>query len=87
MPVPPGKHHLWYGERHRQLRAQLKTRVDAGLETCRRCGKPIRPGEPFDLGHDDSGSPSGYRGPEHLRCNRGGSRSDLVTIPITSRDW
>jgi hypothetical protein len=43
MPVPPGKHHLWYGEAHRRLRRQLAGEVAAGLATCARCGEPVNP--------------------------------------------
>lgn len=43
--------------------------VEAGGVNCWRCGHPIMPGEPFDLGHDDNNR-SIIRGPEHPRCNR-----------------
>ena len=57
-----------YGYDYQVTRAQWKTKVDAGTEHCRRCGKWIRPGTPWDLGHDDlSGE---VRGPEHRACNR-----------------
>lgn len=36
---------------------------------CWRCGRPILPGQPWDLGHDDD-NPALYRGPEHARCSR-----------------
>ena len=58
-----------YGSRHQALRAKLAPRAAAGLTRCARCGKPIRPEEPWDLGHDDFDR-TRYTGPEHARCNR-----------------
>jgi hypothetical protein len=65
-----------YGRRHRQLRAELRGLVESGQASCARCGKPIRPGEPWDLGHvdGDSPGPAAYAGPEHRACNRATSR-------------
>lgn len=56
--------------RHRTLRARFRLVVAAGLAYCARCGDPISPDEPWDLGHDDFDR-SRYSGPEHARCNRG----------------
>ena len=70
-PLPP-KPRPVYDWRHRKLRAALAPSVAAGGVTCWRCGKPIKPGERWDLGHDDD-DPTRYRGPECLRCNRGTS--------------
>ena len=36
---------------------------------CARCGHPIEPGTPWDLGHVD-GDKTRYQGPEHQRCSR-----------------
>ena len=58
-----------YGPRHRALRKSLVPVVEAGGVNCARCGKPIAPGEPWDLGHVD-GSRTEYHGPEHSACNR-----------------
>jgi hypothetical protein len=58
-----------YGWRHQRVRAAWRPRVDAGLVDCARCGEPIVPGEPWDLGHDDVDR-SRYQGPEHRACNR-----------------
>lgn len=59
-----------YGAPHQRTRASWKPLVDAGEVACWRCGRLIVPGSPWDLGHDD-GDRSVYRGPEHMKCNRG----------------
>lgn len=58
-----------YGYEHKKLRARLAREVAAGISVCWRCGLPIHPNEPWDLGHDDVDR-SIYRGPEHRACNR-----------------
>ncbi len=67
-----------YDGLHRALRRQWRPIVDGGQVICWRCGKRILPGEPWDMGHDDSvpfvpgvPRPPIYRGPEHRRCSRG----------------
>jgi hypothetical protein len=47
---------------------------------CARCGSAIRPGDPWDLGHDDADRRF-YSGPEHRVCNRG------TTGRARSRRW
>lgn len=72
-----------YGGKHQRLRKQWQTRIDAGEKvTCWRCeeaGTPhqIRPGDDWDLGHDDHDR-GRYRGPECSRGNRAtaGRRAD-----------
>ena len=61
-------HDVRHGRAHRQLRAVLASRVRAGLAVCARCGEPIEPNEPWDLGHLDDGGP------------RSSGRSTLVAI-------
>jgi len=62
-----------YGNRHKELRKAWKRKVEAGTETCRRCGMTIDPWEPWDLDHADDRV--GYLGPSHRYCNR--SRSQM----------
>lgn len=56
-----------YAGRHQALRRALDPYVPGS--PCWRCGRPILPGQPWDLGHDDD-NPAIYRGPEHAVCNR-----------------
>ena len=58
-----------YGHQHQKLRLKWQQIVDQGRATCWRCGQPIIPGTPWDLGHDDRDR-SQYRGPEHRHENR-----------------
>lgn len=58
-----------YDHHHRALRKRVAPAVESGGVACARCGRPIAPGEPWDLGHDDRDR-SRYTGPEHRACNR-----------------
>ena len=69
-----------YGERHRALRARFEPAVAAGLARCVRCGEPIGPGEPWDLGHMDDDR-SRWSGPEHASCNRSSAGRRAVRQP------
>jgi hypothetical protein len=66
--LPNGLHR--YGSHHKALRRRWALVVKAGKAVCWRCGEPIAPNEPWDLGHDDE-NPARHRGPEHRKCNRG----------------
>ncbi|GIH07486.1 hypothetical protein Rhe02_55530 [Rhizocola hellebori] len=72
-----------YGVNHVELREQWRPHVEAGRVSCARCKLPIKPGEPWDLGHDDHDRTK-YRGPEHAECNRGASKrvTDAITPAI-----
>ena len=59
-----------YDAGHDRLRAEWEPRVATGTVVCWRCGRLIKPGTPWDLGHDDVDR-TRYRGPEHAHeCNR-----------------
>lgn len=78
-----------YGADHRAERARWAPLVAAGNATCWRCGHPIAPHAPWDLGHDDWDR-TRYRGPEHRRCNRTaaarkGNRLRRRTARVTRR--
>jgi hypothetical protein len=70
-----------YGHHHQKMRRKYASLVASGRAWCARCGEPIEPGEPWDLGHDDYDR-SKYMGPEHARCNRGAPNRCT-----TSRAW
>ena len=67
-----------YGAAHQALRRALAPMVAAGLARCWRCGRRIKAGEPFDLGHDDIDQ-SRYRGPACLPCNRATSSRRIAS--------
>jgi hypothetical protein len=58
-----------YGWKHQKLRNRWAREVARGEVDCARCGEPIWPEEPWDLGHVD-GDKTRYSGPEHRACNR-----------------
>jgi hypothetical protein len=70
-------------------RRRIAPLVRAGLAVCWRCGLPIRPGQAWDLGHDDRDR-SKYAGPEHRHsrhCPEGGNRATAGRRRKGSRDW
>ena len=66
---------------HKRARTEARALVASGYAECSRCGEPIKPGEPFDVGHDDA-YPHLYSGVEHPGCNRGAPHRN-----VTSRVW
>jgi hypothetical protein len=78
-----------YGAEHKRMRRRWAPLVEAGGVVCWRCGEPIAPGGPWDLGHDRGV----HRGPEHVRCNRSASRGGPRPEPrrhvevAVSRPW
>lgn len=58
-----------YGATHQHMREAWRPAVQAGRVHCARCGRPIRPGQLWDLGHHDRDR-TRYTGPEHAACNR-----------------
>lgn len=81
------------GSRITRLRAHWRPAVDAGTVNCRRCHEPIRPGQPWDLGHEHDlvlgGHPSGPMAPEHAKredCPARGNRSAGATLGNLTRN-
>lgn len=65
-----------YDGRHKRTRAAYEFAVTLGRVRCARCGLPIKPGDKWDLGHNDRDRRK-YNGPEHADCNRAaGGRSN-----------
>lgn len=75
-----------YGHAHKKLRAKYAKEVAADQATCARCGQPIRPDQPWDLGHDDA-RPGEYSGPEHQSCNRRAGGDKRWREPKAPRRW
>ena len=80
-----------YGRQHQLKRAEYQKVVDAGAGECWRCGQPVNPGDPWQLGHDDHDRTQ-YRGIECIPCNEstGGRNGAAVTNAaraMTIRDW
>jgi hypothetical protein len=71
-----------YDSAHKQLRRRYAREVALGGVVCWRCGKPIFPGQPWDLGHNDQDRRF-YNGPEHRQCNR----ATAGRKRRTSREW
>jgi hypothetical protein len=66
-----------YGGDHPRIRRAWVPIVADGGVVCsgpNGCGRLIRPGEPWDLGH----LPGGARAPQHARCNRATAKRRTV---------
>ena len=63
-----------YGSSHQKLRKALAAQIAAGaVFQCARCGRPIRAGDVWELGHADAPDAHAlglWSGPEHRRCNQ-----------------
>jgi len=71
------------------MRERWRGFVEAGGVSCARCGRPIVPGEPWDLGHDDCDR-TRWSGPEHQRCNSataGRRTEEAAAVVPWSRVW
>ena len=88
-----------YGHKHRLKVTAARAAYVPG-QPCARCGKPIQPWQPMDLGHVDGSSKRQYSGLEHRHCNRsagarrgnrqrGLRRHGMVTVSAwtPSRNW
>lgn len=89
-PKPPGSTTRGgWGAKHQALRKAYKERMEQG-ETfvCWRCGGPVNPALPWDLGHDDVDRTI-TRGPEHRgrECPRGGNRATYRRRRAQPRRW
>jgi len=84
-----------YGSAHQRERAKWEPIVAKGGVMCARqgancIGKPIQPGQPWDLGHNDDRT--AYNGPECVPCNRGagganGAAAMHAKRQTVTRDW
>lgn len=79
-----------YGADHQAVRAQWAPRVVRGEVLCHavRCLMPtrlIKPGSPWDLGHNVERTH--WTGPEHRRCNRSEGATRGNRKRARSRRW
>lgn len=84
-----------YGATHQAERAKWVPVVAKGGVMCARqgpkcIGRPIQPGQPWDLGHTDDRT--GYTGPECVPCNRGAGGANGAAVvhqkrAMTVREW
>lgn len=57
-----------YDRAHQLARIEWGKRIAQGGIICARCPKPVLPGQPWHLDHDDNDRTK-YLGPAHARCN------------------
>lgn len=83
-----------YGAEHKRERERCRPLVESGQAICWRCNRliPGGAGAQFDLGHDEVDR-TVYRGPEHVKCNRGATarlrirRMGATTLSFQRRQW
>ena len=75
-----------YGWRHQARRARWAPLVATGQVCCTRCGQPILPGTPWDLGHDDHDRTL-TTGPEHRACNRAAAARKTNATKRARAEW
>lgn len=80
-----------YGEAHKRERKRWEQRLAGGdIVPCARCGKPIRHGDTWDLGHTDDRT--SWTGPECVSCNRSAgaknsNQAQRSALTMTIREW
>jgi hypothetical protein len=75
-----------YGGAHQKLRRRWAPKVARGEVHCAhpKCRCWIRPGEPWDLGHNPL-APGSYLGPMHRGCNRDTTWEKSLRRPCVAR--
>jgi hypothetical protein len=84
-----------YGAAHQRERKKWEAAVAQGDVMCARqgpkcVGQPIKPGQAWDLGHNDDRTQ--WTGPECVPCNRGaggsnGAAATNAKRQTVTRDW
>lgn len=70
-----------YGKAHQTLRRQWENRFRRGEEhNCERCGEPVDPNGPWDLGHTEDRT--AWTGPEHVSCNRKAGQENSTKVRV-----
>ena len=84
-----------YGAQHQRERRKWEPAVAKGDVMCARqgpkcIGKPIQPGQAWDLGHNDDRTQ--WTGPECVPCNRGAGGANGAAVAnakrqTVTREW